>query len=319
MNPPKNLQSKQKILVADDSPTMREAVKSALSKDFDIIEAENGLQVLELVAQHNDIECIIMDLMMPLLDGFKATLMLKANFSTYHIPIIILTSQIAITDMEHAVNMGADDYMKKPFDPAELRARLFMNMRRADRDQNSNPLTKLPGNAIINRTITARLANPLAVLYADLDNFKAYNDKYGFGQGDSVLLYTANILSVVVKKYGNANDFVGHVGGDDFIIVSSPDKSELLSENICSQFDSGVLPFYNQEDQERKKIISYDRQGVLREFPLVSITIAIVTNDKRELTSVPQIAQIAAELKHYAKSKPSGVLGSNYVKDRRTK
>jgi diguanylate cyclase (GGDEF)-like protein len=309
---------KGKILVADDSAAMRLAIKDALQKDYDIIEAENGLQVLELVAKHPDILCIIMDLTMPYLDGFKATHTLKSNFSTYHIPIIILTSQIAIDDMVNAVQMGADDYTKKPFDAVELHARIAMNLRRAERDQSSNPLTKLPGNTIINRTILKRLMQPIAILYADLDNFKAYNDKYGFDMGDKVIQYTANILSFSTKKYGNPTDFVGHIGGDDFIIVSTPDKAEAIAQKICESFDSGVLEFYNQEDRERKKIVAFDRQGTLREYPLVSISIAIVTNEKRELNSTPQIAQIAAELKHYAKTKPNGTLGSNYVKDRRT-
>jgi diguanylate cyclase (GGDEF)-like protein len=279
--------------------------------------AENGLQALEQVANHSDLMCIIMDLMMPYLDGLKTTHILKANFTTYHLPIIILTSQIAVEDMVLAVEMGADDYMKKPFDPVELKARLLMNLRRVDRDQNSNPLTKLPGNAIINRIIMARLAQPLAILYADLDNFKAYNDKYGFNMGDKIICYAAQTLAFAVKTTGNPSDFLGHVGGDDFVMVSTPDKAEALAQTICTEFDKGIPPFYSSEDQERKKIIAFDRQGTQCEFPLVSLSIAIVTNEHTALTTIPQIAQIAAELKHYAKSKPGGISGSNFVKDRR--
>jgi len=310
----------QKVLIADDSPAMREAIKNALQNDYEVIVAENGLQVLELVASNPDIVCIVMDLMMPHLDGFKTTHVLKSNFTTYHLPIIILTSQIASEDMALAVEMGADDYMKKPFDAVELRARLVMNLRRSERDQNSNPLTKLPGNSIINRTILARIDQPVAVLYADLDNFKAYNDKYGFNMGDKIIQRTAEILALAVKQAGNPSDFLGHIGGDDFVILSTPEKSELISENICKEFDKTVpQEFYNKEDLDNKKIITYDRLGELREFPLVSITVAIVTNEKRDLTSMPQIAQIAAELKHYAKTKPGGETGSSYVKDRRSK
>lgn len=309
---------KGKILVADDSAAIREAVKQALSDDYEIIEAENGLQALERVAQNQDLLCIITDLMMPGLDGFKTTHALKSNFSTYHLPIIILTSQVSMQDMIFAVTMGADDYMRKPFDPVELKARLIMNLRRAERDQNSNPLTKLPGNAIINRTILSRLSKPLAVLYADLDNFKAYNDKYGFAAGDIIIKKTADTLAFAVKTYGTPNDFLGHIGGDDFIIVSTPDVAEQIAQHVCSNFDTVAPTFYNEQDREQKKIIAYDRQGIQREFPLVSISVAILTNEKKELTSAPQIAQLAAELKHYAKSKPAGVLGSNFVKDQRS-
>ncbi len=308
---------KETVLVADDSPAMRTAVAECLQNDYQIIMAENGLQALEQIALHPEVVCVVMDLMMPHLDGLKTTHVLKSNFATYHLPIIILTSQIAVEDMVRAVQMGADDYMKKPFDPIELKARLIMNLRRAERDQNSNPLTKLPGNAIINRTIMARVQHPIALLYADLDNFKAYNDKYGFNLGDTIIKHTAQTLSFAVKNYGNPSDFLGHIGGDDFIIISTPDKSETMAQHICEEFDKTAPKFYSQEDQDRKKIVAYDRLGTLREFPLVSLSIAIVTNEKKELTSTPQIAQLAAELKHYAKTKPSGTLASNYVKDRR--
>ena len=307
-----------KILIVDDSKTTRQEVKKALQDQYTIYMAENGLQVLQQVAKHPDLICIIMDLMMPHLDGLKTTHILKSNFQTYHIPIIVLTSQIAIEDMILAVKMGADDYMRKPFDATELKARIAMNIRRTERDQNSNPLTKLPGNAIINRTILQRLEQPIAVLYADLDNFKAYNDKYGFTKGDDVLTHTAKVLSLAVKKHGNSSDFLGHIGGDDFIIISTPEKSVEISEAICEQLDKNIETFYNEQDRKGKSIISYDRLGNQQEFPLVSISIAIVTNEKKELTSTPQIAQIAAELKHFAKTKPHGKLGSNYVKDRRS-
>jgi len=289
-----------------------------LSSDYEIVSASNGLQVLQLVTQHPDAVCLIMDITMPHLDGLKTTYILKSNFATYHIPIIILTSQIAIEDMLNAVEMGADDYMKKPFDNDELIARLMMNIRRTERDQNANPLTKLPGNTSINRTILMRLNQPLAVLYADLDNFKAYNDKYGFNKGDSVITDTAHLLSFAIRKHGNPNDFLGHIGGDDFVIISTPDKAETIADTICKDFDKKAINFYNQQDQEKKRIISYDRLGNIQEFPLVSLSIAIITNEKKELTSMPQIAQLAAELKHYAKSKPSGELGSNFVLDRRS-
>jgi len=310
--------NKPKLLIADDSLTKRKPFIESLEKHYTVIKAQNGLQVLQMVVQHPDLACIVMDLTMPHLDGLKTTYTLKSDFSTYHIPIIILTSQIALEDMIHAVEMGADDYMKKPFEINELNARLLMNLRRAERDQNANPLTKLPGNAIINRTILMRLDQPLAILYADLDNFKVYNDKYGFNKGDTIIQYTANILSFTTRNNGNPSDFVGHIGGDDFVVISTPDKSEKIADEICKEFDKNIEPFYSKEDQKAKKVISHDRMGNLQEFPILSISVAIITNEKKELTSMPQIAQLAAELKHYAKSKPSGKLGSNYVRDRRT-
>jgi diguanylate cyclase (GGDEF)-like protein len=309
---------KGKILIAEPSATARQAVSDALKNDFTILMAENGLQVLDIVAKTPDLVCIMMDLAMPELDGFKTTEILKSNFITYHIPIIIVTDKVSLEDMAMAITMGADDYVKKPVDLLELKARLIMNLHRTERDQNTNPLTRLPGNALINRTIVNRLMQPLAVLYLDLDNFKSYNDKYGFSMGDQLLKYTANTIAKALKTAGNPTDFLGHIGGDDFIAISTPDKAAELAQNICTTFDQSVGDFYNEEDRKQKKIVAHDRQGNVREFPLCALSIAIISNEKRVLTSTLQIAQIAAELKHYAKTKPNGALGSNYVKDRRS-
>ena len=314
----KEATDKNTLLVADDAEYTKQTVTKVMEGDYEIIYASDGLEVLEQVKKHTNVDCIIMGMHMPRLDGLLATQRLKADFTTYHIPIIILTSHIEIEKMVRAVEMGADDYMKKPIIPEELKARITMNIRRAQRDQNSNPLTKLPGNNIINKTIIQRLYQPIAVLYADLDNFKAYNDKYGFNRGDDIIKYTATVLAAAVKQNGNATDFVGHIGGDDFIVISTPERADQIAQIICQQFDQHASLFYNEEDRHAKKIIAQDRKGNICQYPLASISVAIITNEKKELTSMPQIAQLAAELKKYAKSKPSGKLGSNYVKDRRS-
>jgi diguanylate cyclase (GGDEF)-like protein len=310
---------KGKVLVAEPSATARQAVCNALKDEFTMLTAGNGLQVLDIVKKTPDLTCIMMDLAMPQQDGFKTTEILKSNFVTYHIPIIIVTDKVSLEDMTMAIAMGADDYVKKPVDLLELKARLLMNLHRAERDQNTNPLTHLPGNALINRTILTHLTQPLAVLYLDLDNFKAYNDKYGFNMGDNLIKYTANTIAQCIKTVANSTDFLGHIGGDDFIAISTPDKADTLAQTICTTFDQGVIDFYTPEDRAQKKIVTHDRQGNMREFPLCSLSIAIISNEKRTLTSTLQIAQIAAELKHYAKTKPNGAVGSNYVKDRRSK
>lgn len=307
----------KKIIIAQIDIKERFLATQTLKDQYQVLDAENGVQVLDLVQIHEDIACIVMEVALPVLDGLKVTHDLKSNFATYHIPIIILMDEMAPDILIQAVQMGVDDYMHRPVEANELKSRIFMNIRRAERDQNSNPLTHLPGNAIINRTIVQRLKSPLAVLYVDLDNFKAYNDTYGFNKGDDVIMFTAEVLSFVTKRFGNSTDFVGHIGGDDFVVISTPERAVALATNICTSFDARAGEFYSPQDREQKKITSEDRLGNVREFSLVSLSIAIVTNEEKELTSMPQIAQIAADLKHYAKTKPSGELGSNFVKDRR--
>ena len=305
------------ILAADDSDYTKNTVTQALGSEYTILYGSNGQEVIDLVAKHDNIQCIIMGMNMPVLSGLEATKKLKANFTSYHIPIIIVTSHIEVENMVKSVEAGADDYMKKPVNKQELKARVTMNIRRAQRDQSSNPLTHLPGNRAINKTITQRLNQPLALLYADLDNFKAYNDKYGFNKGDTIIADTADILSIAVQKHGSDQDFVGHIGGDDFIIVSTPQHAQAVAQNICTTFDAHAGSFYNAQDRIAKCIKAKDRQGTLRTFPLVSISVAILTNTNKKLESLAQIAQLAAELKKYAKSKPDGETGSNLVTDRR--
>lgn len=311
-------QNEKPIIIAADSDLMvHHAIHEALGEAYDILQAHDGVEVMKLVRTHETIIAIIMDPTMPNLDGMAATKQLKSDFSTYHIPIIMLTEQVNFEDIMEAVEAGADDYMHKPFRPEELKARLFMNIRQAERDQNANPLTKLPGNALINRIIRERMNQPMAVLYLDLDNFKAYNDKYGFNKGDTILQHAAHIMADAVRTCGNEDDFLGHLGGDDYVIVSTPDKARTMSETICKTFDASIGQFYNEEDRRLGKIISINRKGERETFPLISISIAVITNEQKDLTSIPQIAQLAAELKKYAKSKPFGETGSNFVIDRR--
>lgn len=183
---------------------------------------------------------------------------------------------------------------------------------------NLSPLTKLPGNEVIKKAIKEKLTTSIAVFYADIDNFKSYNDKYGFVLGDKVIKQTAQIISDSIKEFGNPTDFLGHLGGDDFIFISTPDKAEAIADSICQKFDLIMPKYYNELDQSVKKIVTKDRQGKTVEYPLMSISIAIITNEKKRLTSIAQISQIAAELKTYAKTKPNGKIGSNFVEERRS-
>ncbi|MDN5312650.1 MAG: hypothetical protein PWQ68_1623 [Thermoanaerobacteraceae bacterium] len=181
--------------------------------------------------------------------------------------------------------------------------------------KNLNPLTNLPGNPVIEKQITDRLEAKeiFSVLYIDIDNFKPYNDRYGYKKGDEVIKFTADVLKKVVNEQGGEEDFIGHIGGDDFVIVTSPEKDELISKNIIERFDSGILQFYSEEDKKKGYIITKDRQGYLTQKPLSSISIAIVSNKNRRLENHLQISEIAAELKEYAKNQQ----GSTFVKDKR--
>jgi diguanylate cyclase (GGDEF)-like protein len=175
------------------------------------------------------------------------------------------------------------------------------------RDQNANPLTKLPGNLMIEAEVNRRLTigEDTAVLYIDLDHFKAFNDKYGFEQGDRVIELTANILKSVCGENSPHNPaFTGHIGGDDFIVVTRIAGSEELCQVLCTEFDRRVKELYPAEDRERGEIVSVDRQGKRQTFPLCSISIALVDNDARPIADFLQLSSLAAEVKKVAKGMP---------------
>jgi len=178
-----------------------------------------------------------------------------------------------------------------------------------------NPLTSLPGNRIIDMLISQKIITntPFSVLYIDLNCFKSYNDTYGYKKGDEVLLFTAELLSKIVEDTTEQSGFVGHIGGDDFIIISNPEIDTLISEKIISEFDLKIKDFYSDEDWNNGFVIATDRKGKVSHRPLVSISISIVANDSNAFVSPLEISELAAEIKHHVKS-----LGkSAYLKERR--
>lgn len=179
----------------------------------------------------------------------------------------------------------------------------------------ASPLTRLPGNIAIERALLERIRRHenFALCYVDLDDFKAFNDHYGYAQGSEVIKATGNIIFQARRLFGNREDFVGHIGGDDFVIITSPENVQPVCEEIIRQFDSEIPDFYSPEDRERGYVEGVDRYGQVRQFPIMTISIAVVSDVKRTRSSPTEIARVAAEIKEFVKELP----GSNYLADRR--
>ncbi len=304
-----------KVLVVDDDPNIRELIVETLgSIKYEPIEARNGLEALEICSSERP-DIVVLDVMMPDLDGLEVCLRLRGEALTSHIPIILLTAKGMLEDKLRGMEMGADDYLVKPFDPLELEARISMHLRRTIRDSEASPLTGLPGNRAIEETIIARIDSgaKFAVCYIDLDDFKSYNDRYGFLAGSDVIKMTTRVILDSLSKYGAREDFVGHIGGDDFIVVTEMERAPLIAQEIIKQFDENIPDLYEPEDRLRGCIVSTDRQGRINTFPIMTISVAVVHNTYRVLDHPGKVAQIAAELKKYAKD----MEGSNVVFDRR--
>jgi diguanylate cyclase (GGDEF)-like protein len=291
------------ILVVDDDPDLRDILRSILEPTgFQVMEAADGEAALDVIRRHHP-DLVILDYAMPRVDGLHVCHVLKQDLLLRHLPVIMLTGRGEIRDKVHGLDAGADDYLVKPFEPQELLARVRMVLRRTTQELEANPLTKLPGNVSIQKEIESRLSSqaPIAICYADLDRFKAFNDHYGFERGDQVITLTAQILLETVRHRGHPTDFIGHIGGDDFVIVTTPDRAEAICRQIVEQFDATIGQLYDEADRARGYLLHSDRQGRPVNVGFLTISLAVVTNTQRPLSHLGQVAAIGAELKAYAK------------------
>jgi diguanylate cyclase (GGDEF)-like protein len=299
-----------KLLLIDDEAQFRFMTKMGLeSNGFTVLEAADGNEGLKILAAEKP-DLVLLDLNMPEPDGHKVCDIIKSDESLKHIPVIILTTSEDLSDKLNRLEGGADDYITKSADPKERAARIRTVIRRNLQNLDSNPLTHLPGNNKIQEMINRKMQSGefFAVAYTDLDNFKAYNDKYGFKKGDDVILFTASIINKAVKTCGRPKDFVGHIGGDDFVVVSTPDLIQKIGNEIIRLLDSGIRRYYNKADREQGFIVTKDRLGVAQKFPLISISIAVVNNLRHTFTNIGEIVKIVTELKKFAKQKEGSFL-----------
>jgi len=304
-----------KILVADDDPDIRDILKLTLSEEnYDVLEAKDGEEAIKIIHTKTP-DLVLVDYRMPKMDGREVCRQIKKDILLAHLPIIMVTGSGDVTDKVGGIDSGADDYIVKPFEPKELLARIRMIIRRTKRDLEANPLTRLPGNVSILNELQERLNNKslFAVCYIDLDKFKNYNDKYGFEHGDEVIRETARILIRATREVGLPHDFIGHVGGDDFVIVTTPESVDNICKKIIADFEAASPSFYNERDKKAGYIVALDRKGGEQKVPLLSISIGVVTNEFRKIEHVAQIGELGAELKALAKS----LERSNYIKDKR--
>ncbi len=307
---------KKKILIIDDSELMVRLISDILqAANYAVVSASNGEDGIKAVREEKP-DLVLLDVVMPGLDGFEVCKVLRDDESNNLMPILMITSQDNEYDKLTGLELGADDYIIKPFNPKELVSRVNNTLKRIDRNRWANPLTGLQGNLEVQAEINHRIAlnENFSVIYGDLDNFKAYNDVYGFASGDRAIKLTADIIVDNVHLFGTSGDFIGHIGGDDFVIITVPENAEEICKGIISDFDRKILELYPDKDRKKGYIVTANRQNQVMEYPIMSISLAIASNMNRTISSHIQVAEIAAELKKKAKS----IKGSIYVADRRS-
>ena len=192
-------------------------------------------------------------------------------------------------------------------------ARKLMELEKLSLD--ANPLTRLPGNLAIDRELEQRIKQkrPFAHLYIDLDNFKAYSDHYGYKVGSDAINMVGKLLREVVEGHDSKDDLVGHIGGDDYVVLTNPDRAEELAKAIISNFDSHVPELYQDDDLRAGFVVGTDRHGIKRSFPLLTISIAITLSENMEHPFLLSISQNSARMKEHLKK----LKNSNYLIDRR--
>jgi diguanylate cyclase (GGDEF)-like protein len=300
----------ERILVADDDRDIARFVELNLTLEgFDVELVHDGAEALQR-ATDDPPDLIVLDVMMPVLDGVEVVRRLRAQAATAAIPVVMLTAKSLSADKVVGLTAGADDYIVKPFDTLELVARVRTTLRRTADNRSVSPLTGLPGNHRIDIEIASRAQaqQPYAVCHVDLDEFKSFNDAYGFLRGDDLLMVLSNCLQQLGgEAAGNPPVFVGHVGGDDFVLVCTPEQAEPLCAAIVQAFDAAVPTFYDAEDAMRGYLEVTDRRGEMRRHSLVSVSIgvAIYTGGDRDHRAV---VAAASEMKGVAKTKPGSVV-----------
>ncbi|MCA1839498.1 MAG: response regulator, partial [Actinobacteria bacterium] len=277
----------ERILIADDDPDILRFIEVNLSLEgFDLIVASDGETALQSAIDELP-DLVLLDVMMPKIDGFEVCRRLRADPRTSNVSVIMLTAKSLSADKVVGLTAGADDYIIKPFDPIELIARVRSTLRRAKDIRDLNPLTGLPGNVVILQELERRINRdePFALMHVDLDNFKAFNDYYGFMRGDLAIKLTAKVLGQSAMDKGQSRAFVGHIGGDDFAIICSPDMAEVVAKEIIERFDEQISSLYDPEDAERGSITIKDRRDEVQQYPLMTISIGISGNSLRKVES----------------------------------
>jgi len=302
-------------LVVDDDEQVLRLVKRVLERaGFECITVNDGQAAHDAAVEWRP-DIILLDLMIGEVTGDHVMSELRDDFRTRLIPVVFLTVRDSLKDKVEHLLSGADDYVTKPFIPEELVARLRAVMSRSTTTRGLSPLTGMSGNSDILREITRRLAQSerFAVLYPDIDSFKSYNDHYGFLRGDDVIKTLATIILEVLEENHSDHHFAGHVGGDDFVVLTEPSIAETIATEITKRFDQAIVALYDPIDRDRGWIESDERNGSKLRTPLVSVSIGIVIAEPGSYSSAAAVAARASEVKGVAKRMP----GSKWVLDRR--
>lgn len=299
-----------RILIVDDDNSVRAICREILAQAGYAVRDVASSDAAVAEARRFRPDLVLLDVMMPIVDGFRTAERLRADPATAMTPLIFLSAKGETADKVRAFRSGAEDYVVKPFDAVELVARVGKALARSARELGASPTTQLPGADAIAAEVDRRIAaEPTAMCcYVDLDNFKAFNDYFGVARADAVIRQTGDLIREVVNRLGSPGDFIGHVAGDDFVMVIDGSRVDEVCRELIHRFDSVIPFYYDRDDRERGSIETNDRYGILRRFPIMTVSIAAI--ELANMASFAEVSSAAAVGKSVAKASPA----STYVR-----
>lgn len=299
-----------RILVVDDEENLRNILVFQLrGEGFEARGLGRGDEALPTALAWKP-DAVLLDLMMPGMDGFSVCRALRGEAATAHLPIIVITARGDSGTKLQALVAGAHDFLVKPYAWEELLLRIENVLELARRHMGQPSFTGLPGSASTESEIV-RLMNSdedFAFLSIDIDHFKRFNESFGYDKGDDVLSMLARLVTDVMEEHEAPVRFAGHLGGDDFVILTASSEARAIADKLTQRFDSESRGFFTPRDLERGYFEMVNRSGRREMVPLLSLTVAVVDNVRGRELHVRRLADVAAELRRYGKNRPGSIV-----------
>jgi PleD family two-component response regulator len=287
---------KSRLLVVEDDVDIGNMLKIYFGgMGFDVDVAVRGSDALDKTKQVLP-HLIVLDIMLPDIDGYEVCRNLRTNMRTSHIPVIFLTQKDERSDKLQGLELGADDYITKPFDIEELKLRVQGAIRRAERESLTDPRSGLPAGRLIEEQLRRIIREKgWALIDARVNQFEPFKDVYGFVAGDDVLRFTAMLIGEVVDEVGTTSDFIGHAGGDNFIVITTADKADAIKDRIRARFDEEVLTHYNFMDRQQGFVQAPSSDGTTQKVSFMTISLGVVSPAQHTFADIREITELAAE------------------------
>jgi len=287
---------KARLLIVEDDHDIANMLRIYFSgQQYEVDIAPRGGDALDKT-RHNLPHLIVLDIMLPDIDGFEVCRILRTNTRTSHVPIIFLTQKDERSDKLQGLELGADDYITKPFDIEELKLRVQRAITRAQQQSLTDPRSGLPSSRLIEEQLRRIIRqDKWALMDVRLNNFEAFTEVYGFVAGDDVLRFTAMLVNEVIDEFGSPQDFIGHPGSSNFIIITTDEAAPNIRQQLKDRFEEQVLSHYSFMDRDQGYIVSVSDMGQQTKSPLMTLSVGVVSPSTHQFADIREITELASE------------------------